>query len=396
MRSLSRVVLLFIVAPALFAGLRDDLYIPSTFKGLTYYGAFEKHVPVAIGKVVDRRSVMDRRELGSGPNGVYDLFSQDPPETYIRAALEQSIKSLGLAPNEGEAPALTVNAEVWRAHAWVRVGARARLRCELNVRFLLTNAAGESRGSVSVIGNSEIKGQIVTKARWEALFNEALYDTMEKFAASQTFTKALPAEVVASFKKSATPAPSKYNADAIETAKFYGPTELVGRLPKVDLASYDVVELREFKLTDKNFKGDVATAQRMVPGSVMDRLGGRYPSLFRGVSFGDAKIGDAPSGSKRLIIEGDLPQVAAGNFMARQLIGFGAGRVQFAMNVRLIDGESGKPLTTLEMKSLNWGAIWQTDEGELEDMVDRMAADLAYYLIAQHDPGYKSGEEEVR
>ncbi len=393
MRSVSRfaaVLCVLVLAPALFAGLRDDLYIPSTFNGLTHYGAFEKHVPVAVGKVIDRRSVSDKRALGSGPNGAYGLFSQDPPDAYIRAALEQSLKSLGLEPNEGETPELTVDAEIWRAHAWVRVGARARLRCEINVRFLVNG------NTVSVIGNSEIKGQVVTKARWVSLFNDALSDTMEKFAASQTFTKALPSEVTASFKKSTAPAPSRYNAGDIETAKFYGPTDLVKQLPKVDLTSYDVLEIREFTLADKNFKGDVATAQRMVPGSVMDRLGGRYPGLFRAVSFGEAKLGEAPSGAKRLVIEGDLPQVAAGSFMKRAIIGFGAGRVSFAMNVRLVDGESGKPLTTLEMKSLNWGAAWQSDEGELEDMVDRMAADLAYYLVNQHNPSYKSGEEEAR
>ncbi|HUP62802.1 MAG TPA: DUF4410 domain-containing protein [Thermoanaerobaculia bacterium] len=378
---------------AFTAVAREDLYIKSTFKGLTYYGTFEKGVPIAIGKVVDRRSVADRRFLGKGPNGIYEIFSQDPPETYVKAALQDSLESLGLAAREGESPALTVNAEIWRAHLWVRMGARARLRGEIHVRFLLERG-GEPAGTVSVIGNSEIKGQVVTKARWNALFEATVYNLMEKFAASETLTKALPAEVTASVKKSATPKPEKYNAAEIE-AIFYGPTELVGKLPKVDLTGYDVVEIRDFKLTDTNFKGDVTATQKMVPGAVMDRIGGRYPTLFRGATFGDTTVGD-PSKGKKLVIEGDLPQVAAGSFMRRSLIGFGAGRVQLSMNVKLVDGESGKELATLEMKSLNWGAGWQTDEGELEDMVDRMAADLAYYLVNQHNPKYKTEEEEIR
>lgn len=388
--------LLFLSSTSLVAGMRDDLVIQPNFRGLTYYGAFEKTVPVAVGEVADRRSVSDRKFLGKGPNGVYEIYSQDPPETYLRAALQESLKSLGLAAPEGVKPEITVDAEVWRSHVWVRMGARARLRCEINVRFLVSRV-GKPASAVSVIGNSEIKGQVVTKERWKALFDQALYDTMEKFAASQTLAKALPAEVIASFKKSATPAPeARYKAAEIETAKFYGPTELVSKLPKVDLSGYDILEIREFKLTDKDFKGDVAATQRMMPGAVMDRIGGRYPTLFRAVSFGDVKLGTPPAKGSRLVIEGDLPQVAAGSFMKRAIIGFGAGRVSLDMNLRLIDGESGKELAKLDMKSRNWGAAWQSDEGELEDMVDRMASDLAYYLVAQHNPSYKTEDEEVR
>ena len=378
---------------ALTASAREDLYIQSTFKGLTYHGKYASGVPVAIGKVVDRRSVADRRFLGKGPNGIYEVFSQEPPEAYIKAALQEALGSLGLAATGGAQPALTVNAEIWRTHLWVRMGARARMRGEMHVRFELERA-GKSLGTVSAIGNAEIKGQIVTKARWNALFEATLYDLMEKFASSETLKKALPQETVASFAKAATPKPEKYNAAEIE-AIFYGPTDLVGKLPKVDLTGYDVVEIRDFKLTDTNFKGDVNTTQKMVPGAVMDRIGGRYPTLFRGATFGDVKVGD-PSKGKKLIIEGELPQVAAGSFMRRSLIGFGAGKVQLVMNVKLIDGDSGKELAALDMKSLNWGAGWQSDEGELEDMVDRMAADLAYYLVNQHNPKYKTDEEEIR
>lgn len=380
-----------------YAGLRDDLILEPKFTGLTHYGAFEERVPVAIGKVTDRRSVTDRKFLGKGPNGVYEIYTKDTPDVYVRAALAETLKSLGLAAAEGETPALTIDADVWRSHIWARVGARARLRGETNVRFTIRDRDGAPVGTVSVVGNSEIKGQMVTKERWKALFDQVIYDTMEKLAASQTFNKALPAEVTASFRKSTTPAPqARFNASEIETTKFYGPTELVAQLAKVDLSQYDVLEIRDFKLTDKDFKGDVEATQKMVPAAVMDRIGGLYPTLFRAASYGETKLGAAPAGAKRLIIEGDLPQVAAGSFMKRAMIGFGAGRVSLAMNVRLIDGDTNKQLAALDMKSLNWGAAWQADEGELEDMVRRMASDLTYYLVAQRNPNYKSDDEEVR
>lgn len=374
----------------------SDLAIQPNFRGLTSYGTFEKHMPVGIGAVTDRRSVADPKFLGKGPNGAYSIYTQDPPNLYIRAALAETLQTLGLAAKPDESPAISVSAEVWRAHSWVRIGARARLRCEMNVRFFVANAAGERVGTVGVVGNAEIKGQMVTKEKWKALFDQTIYDTMENFARSEALARALGSEVTASFKKSATPAQARYNAADIETTKFYGPTELVATLPKVDLSQYNILELHPFKVTDEGFKGDVEAMQKMVPGSVMDRLGGLYPELFTSASFGATAIGKAPEGGKRLIIEGDLPIVAVGSFMKRAVIGFGAGRISLIMNVRLLDGESGKELARMEMKSLNWGAAWQASEGELDDMVDRMASDLTYYLIDQHNPGYKNSEEQIR
>ncbi len=395
-RAFAAVVALFLFGPAVWGGLRGDLTIESAFSGLTV-GTYETHVPIAIGTVVDRRSVADPRFLGKGFQGSYDIFSQDPPDQYTRFALERTLQSIGLAAKEGETPAVIVSAEIWRAHSQTLVTmGRVRMRSEINVRFILANNSNEPLGSVSILGNAEIKGQVGTKDRLKTVFQEALYDAMEKFAGSQTLAKTLGSDVVASFKKSATPRTTKYQAADIDMTKFYGPTDLVARLPKADLTQYEVLELRPFKLTDTEFKGDVEATERMVPGLIMDRLGGRYPDLFQSVMFGDKKLGDSPANAKRLVIEGDLPAVWTGSTMKRALIGFGAGQARLEMNVRLVDGESGKELTRFEMQSRNWGAGWQAKEGELDDMVDRMAADLVFYLINQHKPDYKISQEEIR
>lgn len=393
-RPFGMILILILLTPVAYA--REDLRIESAFRGLSI-GTYGKTVPVAIGTVTDQRSVPDPKFLGTGWQGTFKMFSQDPPDKYVRDALEQTLQSIGLAAKEGETPAVIVHADIWRARLQaLQTTGRVRMRSEIQVRFTLTNAAKQPLGSFSVVGNAEIKGQIGTKERLKTTFQEAIYDTMEKFAGSQTLAKALGPDVVASFRKSETPRTTKYQASDIDTTKFYGPTELVGKLPKIDLTKYDVLELRPFKMADPGFKGDVAETERMVPSLIIDRIGGSYPGLFQSVVFGEKTLGSSTRSAKRLVVEGDLPAVWVGSAMKRMLIGFGAGQVRLEMNIRLLDGESGQELTKFEMFSRNWGAAWQAKEGSLEDMADRMAADFVYYLVSQHKQDYKNEEEAVR
>jgi hypothetical protein len=382
----------------------EDAVIPSSFSGLSEYGRFAVHRAVDIAEVVDMRETDDSTTLGievGFMKAKYRLLSQERPEAYVRAALEKTLESIGLRRQAGEEPALLVTAEIWRAHAWRVVKATSvAYVVEMNLVFELSSPSGQLLGRVYTFGDAQLKSlAIPTKKKrprmWQPIFDAALGDAMQELVSSEAFRNAVGQEVVGSL---AQPRAKRKGSDSkvtrIDYRSWAQASVYLSQAPGVNLSTYSSVELEDFEMGDKSFlkkasEGEVKNASAIVPAAVFERLAGLYPGLFVEAIRGTRRVAGEGEVGKRLLVRGRFRDFNAGDVVGRTLIGLGAGRVSFDLDITFVDAESGQELTKFRIDIINIG-LGIGENRELEDIIDRSAADIVHYLQQNKNRKYIS------
>lgn len=73
-------------------------------------------------------------------------------------------------------------------------------------------------------------------------------------------------------------------------------------------------------------------------------------------------------------------------------VGFGAGKDKLEGQISISDA-TGHALAAFPVLLSNWGAGWQFKQGQIRDMIDQLARDVAYFLVRTARPGYKPPED---
>ena len=215
-------------------------------------------------------------------------------------------------------------------------------------------------------------------------------DVFQKLAASETLSELLGSEWVASVN--AVPAGENGNPIFRISREGYGPTDLAREMVAVapaELRDLNVryLRLEDFTISDQDYlkskDAEPEFAKRYLPALVREHLDSFYPAVFEAVESGDEM-----GGSETLVVSGDLQRLKFGSFAKRIWVGMGAGKDKLDADFFLRSGESQEVIATLDMRSSNWGEIWQWKRGFLRDMADQTARDVAFYLVQILAPDY--------
>lgn len=180
--------------------------------------------------------------------------------------------------------------------------------------------------------------------------------------------------------------------ERIDRDKFYGPTDLA-RLQvsnaREALMGVDATTLilQDFAMKDEKFvakeDSDPEFAAAYLPELVRVHLEAFYPGAF-------PRIGRRAEwqDGEGLVLTGDLLRFKIGSFAKRAWIGFGAGKDLLEAAVVLREGAGGEELFRLMVVSSNWGAGFQVKKGQIRDMAEQAARDIAFLLVQAAVPDY--------
>lgn len=260
-----------------------------------------------------------------------------------------------------------------------------RLRSEVFLEF--TFRRGDAVvGRVLACGNSQRKAQIATKTKVEATYQVGLNDALSKLVESDTFRRLVGEGWTGAIARWGNPEITHVDRD-----KFYGPSDTVvaqirrarGALEAVDAST---LVLRDFDLQDETYKGkkdaDPELASSYLPELIRVHLEAFFPGAFATI----VRSGE-PQQGKGLVVAGNLLRFKIGSYMKRALIGFGAGKDKLEAEIFFQDG-SGKTLFKIDLISTNWGAGFQIKKGQIRDIADQGARDVAYLLVQALVPEY--------
>lgn len=352
----------------------------------TYTGANR----ITLGQVSDRTFAESDSFLGMGPQATYAIQHPKPRAEMVEEALLQVLKESGLLSSSPTGAAYTLDVEILRDHftAHQTVG-RFRLRSEVFLKALF-HKGGETAGSVVAAGNAEMRAQVATQAKVHATYAAGFNDALHKLLQSEALSR-----LAGEGWKPGTPAPpsDKHEITRIRKDEFYGPSKFImEEAEKVSEAFAAVrsrrVYLQAFEMKDEKYAkskdADLEYASNLIPELVGEHLRAFHP--------GALEIGEG-DGADGIIVSGEVLKYKAGSLMKRALVGLGAGKDKLEVSIRFQDGSNGKEIHSMEVLSTNWGAIFQLKRGQVRDMADQLAKDLAYLLVSSLAPDYSAPVE---
>ena len=366
-------------------GKRKDLVIELMPPEAQYFGSYAGATRIALGEVRDEGFIEAPDFVGVGPEAVYAVVLAGGREGAIRSAVSKLLEVTGLAAAPGDADYL-LDVVIRRNRFFINQTAiKFRLRSEVFLEFTLRQ--GDTVvGRVLACGNSQRKTQLASKAKVEATYQVGLNDALSKLVKSDTFRRLVG--------EGWTPATARWGnpeITPIDRDKFYGPSDTAqaevypARLALVDVDPKTLV-LQDFALMDQKYledKGaDPELAASYLPELVRVHLGAFFPGAFATVERrGEPQPGDG------VVLAGNLLRFKIGSFAKRVWIGFGAGKDKLEAEVLFQDG-AGQELFKLDIVSSNWGAGFQIKKGQLRDIADQAARDIAYLLVQALVPDY--------
>ncbi len=147
--------------------------------------------------------------------------------------------------------------------------------------------------------------------------------------------------------------------------------------PAVDLGAYSVLWIEDFAMTDPKAEERKKVVQvKGAPKRLGDYLQQALDTdLFEQVHRGAS----ADLGAGSLIVRGEITQYKPGSAVGRAMMA-GAGSAHLDFVVHLIDGATGRELTSFDAKrTWAWGGAMGMTKG-VDDMEQNVAHELALYL----------------
>lgn len=379
------------------AQAQKDLELTLDLPVAADFGTYTGETRIALGEVVDDAFSEGPSFLGVGPQATYGVLLAETREETVTTAVSHLLRETGLLAASPADATYTLDVAIIRLRFFIhQTFGRFRLRTEAFIEF--TFKQGDAVvGRVLACGNSQNQAQFASKKKVQATFQYGFDDALYKLVSSETFTR-LVGQGWQPGRGSAVG--GEYNIDRIKRDRFYGPSDLIrGEIRKakrtVKPGAARLV-LQTFELKDEKYKttkdADPEFASRYLPDLLREHLKAFFPGAFEMIERRDEW-----NEAEGIVITGDLLRFKIGSFMKRALIGFGAGKDKLETVVVLKDGGSGDDLFKMHFISSNWGAGWQTKRGQIRDMADQLARDLAYFLVETLVESYSYPEDlEVR
>jgi hypothetical protein len=396
-KSVLPIVVLVLLTLGLPAQARKDLNLTLQPPTAADFGKYSGEARIALGEVVDDGFAESPHFLGMGPQAVYSVLLVQTREESVRTAVSHLLKETGLFAAKPADATYTMDVTIRRLRFFIHQTAfRFRLRTAAFIEF--TFRQGDSVvGRVLACGNSQNQAQVATKKKVETTYQYGFDDALHKLVGSETFTR-----IVGDGWQPGTGSAEggEYKIMRITRDRFYGPSDLIrSEIEKakhtIKPGAAPVLILQDFKLKDEKYQAredaDLELAERYLPELLREHFA-FYPGAFEAVERREEW-----KGGEGLVVTGDLLRFKIGSFMKKVLIGLGSGKDKLEAVVYFKDGATGDELYKLDFKSSGWGAGWQIKRGQVRDMADQLARDLAFFLVETLVEGYSYPENlEVR
>jgi hypothetical protein len=396
--SLVLVLVLMITVLGTPAHAAKDLILSIEPLSAAKLGEYSGDVRIALGEVVDDGFAESPEFLGVGPQAAYSILLEETRAESVKSAISHLLEETKLAADSTAEATYILDVKIVRLRSFIhQTFGRFRLRSEVFIEF--TFKQGDTvAGRVLACGNSQNKAQFASKKKVEATYQFGFDDALYKLVGSETF-KRLVGEGWQPGSGSAVG--GEYNIERIKRDRFYGPSDLIraeiAKAKRTMETGTSHLSLQDFVLKDPKFKPkeavDVDFACGYLPELVREHLNSFFPGAFETIE----RRKEWQEGEAAAVLTGDLFRFKIGSFMKRAMIGFGAGKDKLESMVVIKDGASGDELFKLNFKASNWGAGWQTKRGQIRDMADQLARDLAFFLVETMVENYTYPEDlEVR
>jgi hypothetical protein len=370
---------------------REPLEIPLALPQAAALGNQGGATRISLGEVTDECFAESSAYLGMGPQSVYTITLTTPREVAAREAVLHVLRETGMLAATPADAAYVVDVAVLRNHfATHTTAGRFRLRSEVFLEFAFRQ--GETVvGKVLACGNSETHAQVATKKKITATYQAGLNDALYKLLHSKTFVR-----LAGDGWRPGTPddASDEYTITHIHKDEFYGPTDFIRKEVEKASKAFEArgarrLVLADFAMKDPKFakqkKADPEFAVQLMPELVREHLNAFYPGAFETIERGEK--GDETEG---ILVTGDLLRFKIGSFNKRALIGFGAGKDKLELAAIFKDASRDEDLYKLDILTSSWGEMWQFKRGQIKDMADQAARDIAYFLVKTLAPDYQT------
>jgi len=156
-----------------------------------------------------------------------------------------------------------------------------------------------------------------------------------------------------------------------------GSDKHIGKWPSLDLEAYSVVYVEDFSISDKKAH---KRKDQFQAASAPNRMADRVAGLLEEGPFDEVQRGAVPAaGPGSIIVRADISQYKPGSRTGRALLA-GVGSAHLDFSVTVVDGESGKQLTTFaDQRTWAWGGVVGESHG-IEEMEANIASEIARYL----------------
>jgi hypothetical protein len=388
-------VIIGLLAPVAPANASEDLVINAAVPPAGELGIYTGAIKIGLGSIHDEVHAEGPARIGTGPEATYKVEVAGSRADFVKQGLGEAFRRIGLLADDPVSSGHVVDIRILRdrLHAH-QTGGRFRLRTELFLHC--TFRQGEAvEGRVLACGNAETYAQFASREKITQTYQIAFNDAVHKILNSQSL-----AHVLGGGLKPA-PAPEKsgeHDTTRIHKDEFYGPTDAIREeAEKASKAIRDAgpfthlvlpdFQIEELKGKEKDELHDVRAARALVPEKIREHLNAFYPGAFESIE----RVGTA-GGVGRLVVDGRLEKFRIGSYAARIWVGAGAGKDKLEGQISIQDG-SGRTLAGFPILTSNWGAWWQFKQGQIRDMVDQLARDMAYFLVRTAIPDYKPPED---
>ena len=369
-----------------------DLQVQVALPAAAELGAYTGATRFVVGEVTDLNVSETPSHVGMGPQSIYEIVTDQPRADVVRNAITEAFNRTGLiAPTPSEAT-YTVDVTLRRYMSQTHLTfSRFRLRSEVFLEFNFKRN-GVSEGRVLACGNAQEYAQIATQAKYTEVYQTAFNDAVFKLLNSKTLARVAGE----GWKPVAAPTSSgRNNAVRISKDEFYGPTDTIqGHANQAAQAMQagspaSPLSLPDFQLDEVTGKvtspvAYLGYARALVPELVRQHLDAFFPGAITEIQRASPSVS-----TQGLVVEGKIEDFRVGNFYARSLIGFGAGKDKLQGTINFKDAASGNTLYSFNVLSSNWGAGWQTKKGSIRDMTEQLARDIAYFLVKTKVPNYQ-------
>jgi len=373
------VTLLVLATPAQAA---SDLELELRDLSAAQLGRNEGATRIALGEVVDDGFSESPNFLGMGPQATYAVLTAQTRQESVERAISHLLQETSLLAASPSEATYVLDVRIVRLRFFIhQTFGRFRLRSEVFIEFSFRKG-DEVVGRVLACGNSQNQAQVASKKKVEATYQFGFDDALYKLLRSDTFLRLVGDGWKAG---SGSAVGGEYNIDRISRDRFYGPSDLIrteiGKARKVLKPGVSHIVLQDFDLKDDKYESgkdaDPDFARTYLPELVREHLHAFFPGAFDVVE--KRKEWEDKEGAA--VLTGDLLRFKVGSYLKRALIGFGAGKDKLEATVVIKNGADGKDLFKMSFADSNWGAGWQIKRGQIRDMADQLARDLAYFLV---------------
>jgi hypothetical protein len=386
-------VLLCLIVTVPMAQAYDDLVVTPSILPPGDLGAYTGAERIVLGEFVDEIFAQNPARVGMGPQAEYAVDLAVSRVDYAKQSLAESFRRAGLLAGTPDSSAHVMDVRILRDRLHThQTGGRFRLRTEVFLQ--VTFRKGDTmEGRVLACGNAETHAQVASKEKITQTFQIGFNDAVHKILNSRTLARLL------GDGWSPAPAPDKwgdYDTTHIHRDEFYGPTD--GIQSEIEKAMTSIggagpftrLALPDFQIEDVAGKKDdemhdMTAARAVIPEKIREHLNAFFPGAFESIERGRPGPGS-------IVVDGRLDKFRVGSFTTRVLVGYGAGKDKLEGQISINDA-AGHALAGFPILTSNWGAVQQIKQGQIRDMIDQLARDLAYFLVKTCRPGYKPPED---